>query len=161
MEDPKFSPPVVRKRIQTVRVIRNAVAEPAVTATGPVELIPLIAALYQGLDANKEHFLALALNTRNRVIGWHHVSTGSINMSVAHPREIFAPMLRLDAVSIIVCHNHPSDEVTPSKEDEHLTKGLVKAGALLGIPVLDHIIIGPVPETGLPNWLSFRTSGHM
>lgn len=161
MQKPRQTPPTIRRRIKTIHVVQTADASPSVTLSGPEMALPIIAALYADLEANKEHFLALALNTRSRVIGWSHVSTGSINASIVHPRELFSAMLRMDAVAVILVHNHPSGEVTPSNDDVALTARLTRAGDLLGITVLDHLIIGPVPAVGLPNWLSMKAAGLM
>lgn len=96
------------------------------------ELIPL----------KQEHFLALYLDTKNRIIKKHLVSKGTLNSSLVHPREVFNPAVKASANSIILVHNHPSGDPTPSKEDETVTKNLVNAGELLGISILDHVVIG-------------------
>ena len=159
MEPPSQSPVRIRRRFKTVLVTKAAEASPATQALGPEEALPLIAALYEDLDANKEHFLALSLNARNRVTGWTHVSTGTINASIVHPRELFAALLRLDAVATVLIHNHPSGETDPSNDDLALTRRLRQVGELIGITVVDHLIIGPVPETGLPEWTSLKQLG--
>jgi len=89
----------------------------------------------------KEHFLVLCLDTRNRLIDLKVVSIGSLDTSVVHPREVFKEAISSCAASVIFAHNHPSGDPEPSKEDTELTKRLVKAGEILGIDVLDHIII--------------------
>lgn len=93
-------------------------------------------------DETKEHFLALHLDSKNRLLCLDHVSIGSLNASVVHPREIFKSCLLSSAAVIILIHNHPSGDPTPSREDMELTARLGEAGELLGIRVLDHIIIG-------------------
>ena len=90
----------------------------------------------------QEHFVALYLDTKNHIIKKHLVSKGTLNSSLVHPREVFNPAVRASANSIILVHNHPSGDPTPSKEDETVTKNLVNAGELLGITVLDHVVIG-------------------
>lgn len=90
----------------------------------------------------KEHFCILLLNTKNHVIGWHIVSIGSLTASVVHPREVFAPAIVHHAASIILVHNHPSGDPSPSREDIAVTQRLVKAGKIVDIPPIDHIIIG-------------------
>ena len=90
----------------------------------------------------KEHFCILLLNTKNRVIGWHVISIGSLTASVVHPREVFAPAIVHHAASIILVHNHPSGDPSPSREDIAVTQRLVKAGKIVDIPPIDHIIIG-------------------
>jgi DNA repair protein RadC len=89
----------------------------------------------------QEHFTALFLNARNAPIGWREISRGSVSASIVHPRECFLPAISLAASSVILAHNHPSGDPSPSKDDLDLTRRLVKAGELLGIEVLDHLII--------------------
>ena len=90
----------------------------------------------------EEVMVMLVLDTKNNVIGAFEVSRGSLNASIVHPREVFKRALLLNGASIIVAHNHPSGDPTPSKEDVDITKRLVEGGDILGITVLDHIIIG-------------------
>lgn len=92
--------------------------------------------------ALKEQFLVVLLNSKNKVIGTEVVSEGSLTGSVVHPREVFQPAILRHAAAIVVAHNHPSGDPHPSKEDRDVTKMLVDAGKTMGIPVLDHIIIG-------------------
>jgi DNA repair protein RadC len=82
------------------------------------------------------------LNTKNVVISMKDVSIGSLNSSIVHPREVFSEAIRKNSASIIVCHNHPSGDPTPSKEDINVTERLKECGKLLGIELLDHLIIG-------------------
>ena len=90
-------------------------------------------------DYKKERLYAIALNTR----GWtvNEISVGALDSSMAHPREAFSEAIKSNASSVIFVHNHPSGNTEPSEEDVKLTKRLMKAGELLGIKVLDHIII--------------------
>jgi len=89
----------------------------------------------------KEHFLVLCLDTRNRLINCKTVSVGSLDTSIVHPREVFKEAVSSSAASVIFVHNHPSGDPEPSKEDVELTKRLTKAGEIIGIDVLDHIIV--------------------
>ena len=91
---------------------------------------------------NKEHFIALFLDTKNRIIGEEVVSVGTLNSSIIHPREVFCSAIKASASSVVIVHNHPSGDCKPSKEDEEVTKMLCDAGEILGIKVLDHIVIG-------------------
>jgi DNA repair protein RadC len=94
-------------------------------------------------DDAKEHFWALLLDAQNGLVAAHEVSTGTLSASPVHPREVFAPALRIMGVaSVVLVHNHPSGDVTPSREDLRLTRQLVEAGKLLDIRVHDHVIIG-------------------
>ena len=90
----------------------------------------------------KEYFIALHLDGKNRLLCVDIVSIGSLNASIVHPREVFKSVLLSSAAAIILVHNHPSGDPTPSREDLELTGRLKEAGELLGIRVLDHVIIG-------------------
>lgn len=89
----------------------------------------------------KEHFVVLYMNARNELIHKEFISMGILNASIVHPREVFAPAIKHLSSSIILTHNHPSGDTTPSDDDCKLTKRLIEAGKLLGIEVLDHIIV--------------------
>ncbi len=106
-------------------------------------------------SAAREHFLALYLNARNVIIHEETVSIGSLNASIVHPREVFRPAITRSAAAVILVHNHPSGDVTPSQEDLNLTSRLVEAGLLLGIEVLDHLIIAE------NRYLSFRSESYI
>jgi DNA repair protein RadC len=90
----------------------------------------------------REHFVALYLNARNALIKLETISIGSLNTSLVHPREVFHPAVRELAANIILAHNHPSGDVTPSQEDIELTHRLTSAGELMGIEILDHLVVG-------------------
>jgi DNA repair protein RadC len=90
----------------------------------------------------KEHFLCLHLDGKNRIICLDRVSVGSLNQSIVHPREVFKSACVNSAAAIILVHQHPTGDPAPSGEDLSITKRLKEAGELIGIPVLDHIIIG-------------------
>lgn len=91
---------------------------------------------------DREHFKALLLNTKNAVLGIEDISIGTLNSSMVHPREVFKNAIKKNAYSVLLGHNHPSGDCTPSEEDIEITKRLVEAGKIIGIQVLDHIIIG-------------------
>jgi len=93
-------------------------------------------------DPNKEFFMALYLNTKNGVLKQEIISIGSLNANIVHPREIFKTACMISASSIIVAHNHPSGDPSPSREDIEITKKLSEAGKMMGIELLDHVIIG-------------------
>ena len=90
----------------------------------------------------REHFLVLPLSAKNEVLMVGDVSVGTLTNALVHPREVFEPPIRCGAAHIILAHNHPSGDPAPSAEDHRLTRVLKDAGALLGIPVTDHVIIG-------------------
>lgn len=89
----------------------------------------------------KEYVIALYLNARYELIKKVTLSIGTLDSSIVHPREVFAKALELHSAFVIIAHNHPSQDATPSEEDLAITKRLQKAGELIGIPLLDHIVI--------------------
>lgn len=89
----------------------------------------------------KEHFVILALDSRNYLISINDVSVGTLNANLVHPREVFGDAIRSNAASVIVAHNHPSGDTMPSKEDIKISKTLLAAGNIIGIDVLDHVIV--------------------
>lgn len=92
-------------------------------------------------DAKQEHFLVVFLDTKNHILGHKVCFIGSLDRSVVHPREIFKEAVAYSAARIIAVHNHPSGDVTPSENDIQVTKSLEEAGAMMGIPLLDHLIV--------------------
>lgn len=108
--------------------------------TGPRDIKHLLMDEMRFLE--KEHFKAVLLNIKNHVISIEDISVGSLNTSIVHPREVFKPAIRRSSASIILVHNHPSGDPTPSREDIEVTQRLVESGKILGISVLDHVIIG-------------------
>uniref|UniRef100_UPI001CD44CAC JAB domain-containing protein n=1 Tax=Geomonas agri TaxID=2873702 RepID=UPI001CD44CAC len=102
----------------------------------------------------KEHFIALHLDGKNRIVCCDLVSTGSLNQSIVHPRELFKTALLSSAAAVILLHNHPTGDPTPSTEDLEVTRRLKDAGDLVGIRILDHIVIGD-------SYYSFAERGHI
>lgn len=98
---------------------------------------------------NKEHVKGILLNTKNQLIKIIDISIGSLNSSIVHPREVFSEAIKCSAASLIVVHNHPSGDCTPSSEDISITKRLHSAGQILGVELVDHIIIGDQKYTSL------------
>ena len=90
----------------------------------------------------REHFLVLPLTSKNEVLMVADVSVGTLTNTLVHPREVYEPAIRCGAAHIVLAHNHPSGDPAPSAEDHRLTRQLKEAGALLGIPVTDHVILG-------------------
>jgi DNA repair protein RadC len=111
-------------------------------AGGSDDAARIARAIYESLDADKEHFVVLALNQKNRLIGYKHVSTGTLTASLVHPREVFTAALELRAAALIFVHNHPSGDPLPSPEDIEITRRLKNCGELLGFRILDHVILG-------------------
>ena len=93
-------------------------------------------------DQTREHFKTLYLNARNQIIHEELTSIGSLSSAIVHPREVFRLAVEHSAASVILAHNHPSGDVSPSQDDLNLTRRLMQAGEILGIDVLDHIIVG-------------------
>ena len=90
----------------------------------------------------REHFFALLLNSKGKIISKEEISIGELSSTVVHPREVFSPAIKKSAAAVIFVHNHPSGDPTPSREDVDTTKRLMEGGEILGIRVLDHIVIG-------------------
>ena len=122
-----------------------------VTLSSPKGVADLLAPEMQFLD--REHFKVVLLNTKNKVITIETVSIGSLNSTIVHPREIYKNPIKYSAASIIIAHNHPSGDPTPSAEDIEITKRLYEVGKLLGIELLDHVIIGD------GDYFSFKEKG--
>jgi DNA repair protein RadC len=113
--------------------------------------------LWQVLEgADREHVVVLLLDTQNQILGLHTVTVGTLDASLVHPREIFKAGILANAASILLAHNHPSGDPTPSAEDRAVTRLLVDAGVTLGIEVLDHVVLGDRPR-----YHSFREAGQM
>lgn len=117
----------------------------------PVDVARYLAPRLRGLEV--ETFHALVLDTRRRLIESFEVGRGTIDAAPVHPREVFAPVLRLRGSALVVAHNHPSGDPTPSSADRAVTERLVDAGALLGVPLLDHVVIAA------DRWVSLRDRG--
>jgi DNA repair protein RadC len=103
-------------------------------------------------ESPTEKFLIVTLDTQLRFIGIHEITSGTLDSSLVHPREVFAQAILCNAASIILIHNHPSGDVTPSPQDIEVTKRLREVGNILGIGVTDHIIVGHNPITD--QWIS-------
>ena len=110
------------------------------TIRGPEDVARLFMDDMRHLD--REHFKAVLLNTKNQVLKVVTVSIGSLNASIVHPREILKPAISASAASIILVHNHPTGDPTPSHEDVEFTRRFAKCGELIGIQLLDHVVIG-------------------
>jgi len=144
----ELMPPVFRVQL---------VSEPSVTRFEVNDSYDVAGILRRYLEhEDREHFVTLMLDVRNRVIGIHTVSIGNLNSAIVSPREVFKAAILANAASIILGHNHPSGDTTPSPEDIQVTEVLHQAGKLLHIDVLDHVIIG---ERGA--FCSLRRDGKM
>ena len=106
-------------------------------------------------DEATEVFAILCLSTKHRVLAYHEVSRGCLDSTLVHPREVFKAAILANAASVVLAHNHPSGDPTPSPDDMTLTRRLVDAGRLIGVDVLDHIVIGD------GRYVSFRERGWL
>jgi DNA repair protein RadC len=106
-------------------------------------------------DKKKEYLLAFFLNARHQLIAKEIISIGTLTASLAHPREIFAPAIGQAAAGVLLVHNHPSGDPSPSDEDVRLTKRIAQAGQIMGIELLDHLILASSGN------YSFKTSGAL
>ena len=98
--------------------------------------------IFAELDADKEHFLLLALNNKNRINGYKVISTGTLTAALVRPADVYSAALHLAAAAVVFVHNHPSGDPMPSQEDQDITRRLKECGEMLAIRVLDHIILG-------------------
>lgn len=123
------------RRFKTLKAMKKDVK-----VTSPKDLADLLSGEMN--DLNQEVLKVVLLNTKNVIIGSKDIFKGSLNTSIVHPREIFKQAINKDSASIIICHNHPSGDPTPSKEDINITLRIKECGNIIGIQLLDHIIIG-------------------
>ena len=112
----------------------------------PADTLPF---LWDIREKDREHFVCLYLNARNQMIHKEVISIGSLSASIVHPREVYSVAIKHCAASIILAHNHPSSDPSPSKDDIELTRRLIKAGEILGIEVIDHVIVSENDFTSL------------
>jgi len=137
---------VVREATSTTR--RPRASSPEDVASLARQMIP---------NDDREHFGVLLLDSQNGVNAYHEVSVGSLNASIVHPREVFRAAILAGAAHLILIHNHPSGDTTPSKEDVHLTRQLVEGAKLLGLKIHDHVIL----RNGSGDFLSLNARGLM
>jgi DNA repair protein RadC len=124
----------------------------------PELIYELLGAEMRALD--RESLRAVLLDTKHRLLRVEQISLGTLNESIAHPREVFRPVLLHAAYAFVLVHNHPSGDPTPSEADRRLTRRLVEAAQLLQVRLLDHIIVGAPADGRLP-YFSFAEAGMM
>ena len=129
-------PTVIREAVVRYRGPARRVGE---SMRSPADVARFVRALV-GTDA-REHFVVVMLDGRHRPVAYQVVSVGTATASLVHPREVFQPAVGVGAVAILVAHNHPSGDPTPSAEDREVTDRLLRAGQLIGIPLLDHVVV--------------------
>lgn len=135
------------------RFARTESTAPRLHVSGPEDVADLLLDEMRALD--REHFRAILLNTKNRILGVRTISIGSLNASVVHAREVFKAAVTESAQAIVLVHNHPSGQPEPSPEDLAVTERLAHAGRILGIEILDHVILGN------RNYVSLKELGHI
>ena len=126
---------------------------PRLYLTGPEDVADMFMREMATLD--REHFRAVLLNTKNRILGVRTISIGSLNASIVHAREVFKAAVAESAQAIVLVHNHPSGLPEPSSEDIVVTERLAEAGRILGIEILDHIVLGS------QGFVSLKEMGHL
>ena len=126
---------------------------PRLYLTGPEDVADMFMREMAALD--REHFRAVLLNTKNRILGVRTISIGSLNASIVHAREVFKAAVAESAQAIVLVHNHPSGLPEPSSEDIVVTERLAEAGRILGIEILDHIVLGS------QGFVSLKEMGHL
>ncbi|HHV35909.1 MAG TPA: DNA repair protein RadC [Syntrophomonadaceae bacterium] len=135
----------------SLRLVREKSVEYLSSVCTPEEAADILKPMLE--DCDREKFIVLMLDTKNHAIAANTVSVGTVNSLLVHPREIYKAALLCNASAVILAHNHPSGDPTPSPEDIEITNRLNKAGEILGIEILDHIIIGD------RTWISLKEKG--
>lgn len=134
---------MTRINFYTLKMIKeDSVPYEAPVIKSPAEVYQAALQLLALHEEPEEHFCIFCLNTKNKIVGVHTISIGSLNASIVHPREVFKAAMLNNAAAIICIHNHPSGDPEPSRVDIETTHRLVDAGNILGIDVLDHVVIG-------------------
>ncbi|HEY8347255.1 MAG TPA: DNA repair protein RadC [Symbiobacteriaceae bacterium] len=174
-----------QNRLRALLQLRASELKEAIPGIGVAKLCQILAALHLGLRAGSgplpervelsnpravyqylaprmshlehEQFVVILLNAKNQVIDIESISAGTLTASLVHPREVFKSAIRRSAYAIILAHNHPSGDPSPSHEDRVVTERLISAGRILGIEVLDHLVVGDgryvsFRERGLVKW---------
>lgn len=137
----------------SVKLVKERYDSPRITEPDDV-----VAAIKEFIgDKDREYLILLCLNVKNEINTISTVSVGSLNSSIVHPREIFKVAILYNSASIILAHNHPSGDLTPSNEDSGITERIRKCGKILGIELLDHIIVG----FGNRSFYSFKEHGYI
>jgi DNA repair protein RadC len=136
-------------RVQLVRDASVRYSEPMKSSKDVFELVT------DARNSDREQFLSLLVDTKNRVIGIETVAIGTTTAALVSPKEVFKSAILANATGIILVHNHPSGDTTPSVEDSAITAKLRKAGQLLDIPVIDHVVVTQV------SYFSYIDSGLM
>ena len=150
---PYFEPMLTKRQLQKLSLLNEVIRRKPSDYRGkkvgqPKDIAEILIDMIGYKE--KEHFCISILDTKNQIIEIKIISVGNLNASIVHPREVFAEAIKHRANSIILGHNHPSGDPSPSTEDINITHRLIDAGNILGIKVLDHIIVGG------ENYISFK-----
>jgi DNA repair protein RadC len=143
----------IKAAIELGRRMSREPFEERPTINSPADAAELVA--YEMSALEQEHLSVILLDTRNRVLDIVEVYKGSVNSSQVHVGELFKPAIRRNAAALIVVHNHPSGDPTPSPDDVAVTRAIIQAGKLLDVDVLDHMVIGQ----GQGKWVSLKERG--
>jgi DNA repair protein RadC len=139
----------MRYRLKT-HTVTLAVNDPCASRSNPCrsseDAARLARPIYETLDAGKEHFLVFCLNNKSRFQAFKVISSGSLTASMVHPREVFLSVILEGAAAMVLIHNHPSGEPSPSPEDIEITRRLKQCAEIFGIRLLDHVIVGDGSE---------------
>jgi len=146
-----------RLKLATWIVVREPSEPSPRILSSPQEVALFARDLLRDADDDKEHFWVILLNAQNHYLMHTVVSVGNQSASLVHPREVLGPALREGAASLILIHNHPSGDPTPSREDLRLTRQLAEAAQLLDVRLHDHVIIG----NGTERWVSLAERGQL
>jgi DNA repair protein RadC len=131
----------MRYTVTTFKV-RLGVSDAGERTASSDDAVRIARPIFAELDADKEHFVLLALNNKNRINGAKVISTGTLTATLIRPGDVDAAALDLRAAAVVFVHNHPSGDPMPSQEDKDITRRLKDCGEMLGIRVLDHVILG-------------------
>lgn len=142
------------KRVVLEKEVAMNYPDLSYTVRSPEDVVQIGRTFMHIHEEPEEYMYMICMNTKNKVIGVFEISHGNVNSSIVGTREIFQKALLANAVSIILMHNHPSGDPSPSREDIEVTRRIVEAGKILGVQVLDHIIIGD-------QYSSLKEKGHM
>ena len=139
IQQPKLRKEYAVPRFRVTLVRDNRAVQPSSPIRDSISAAGVLRPLFADLD--REQFLVCGLDARHCIIGVNVVSIGSLTLSIVHPREVFKPLILMNATAWICAHNHPSDDPSPSEEDRQLTSRLKQGADLLGIPLLDHLVL--------------------
>lgn len=137
--------------VYKVQLVREATTEGPKAIRSPKDAADILETYLTGAD--REHFVVLLMDTKHKVRGVHTASIGGLSAAVVHPRDIFKAAILANSAAVILGHNHPSGDPTPSREDIDVTRRLTEAGKLLGVEVLDSLVVG---GEGSVKYVSFR-----